>query len=236
MLRYILPAVVACLLFSSPALAQTGQAVDVFPSAQSSSAGGTITLAVGSDVAVGETVTTGPDGKVELIFTDGTKLVIGPASSLLIEAYLLRADGSGNMAIEALSGTFRFFSGSLARESYDISTPTGTIGIRGTIFELYVGPNGETVLTLLEGEVDLCPLTGPCESVQINPMEACAAALMISTDAMGNTGLSEAEFFDAFPYLASQADLTEPFRVGTVDDCAEQFEQIALEIVEGSPN
>ena len=88
---------------------------------------------VGSDIFIGDQVVTDARGLVQIKFSDNTKLVVGPNSSLVIEDYLLREDGSGGkLAINALSGTFRFVTGGAAKDRYLIETPTGTIGVRGT--------------------------------------------------------------------------------------------------------
>src|SRR2546423_1836770 len=92
-----------------------GTAVGVDPSADDTFGNTSRTLVVGSDVSVGDTVVTGPTGQVQLLFKDQTKLAIGPNSSLLIEAYLLKPDQTvGQFTINALSGTFRFITGDSA--------------------------------------------------------------------------------------------------------------------------
>src|SRR5438045_1774974 len=83
-----------------------GTAVGVDPEALVRTSGEQRTLLVGADVNLGDLIQTGAGGHVELAFEDGTKIVVGPGSALLIEDYLLRADGSpGNFAINALGGT-----------------------------------------------------------------------------------------------------------------------------------
>ena len=125
-----------------------GTAVAVDPEAMVRSSGAQRVLLVGADVRIGDLIETSTGGHAELVFDDGTKIVVGPGSALLIEDYLLRGDGStGDFAISALGGTFRFISGKSAKESYKITTPTGTIGIRGTAFDLMTNkPEGTRVL------------------------------------------------------------------------------------------
>src|SRR6185312_12344702 len=122
-------------------------------------------LFVGTDVFIGQVVNTGEQGQVEVHFADDTRLVIGPNSSLVIEDYLLRNDGSaGKFAIDALGGTFRFLTGNAAKDRYRISTPTGTIGIRGTEFDFLVTPIATTVL-LYSGMTRLCAFSGRCTNI-----------------------------------------------------------------------
>ena len=137
---------------SGTALALTGNVVGDLPQADLRAAGGTITLTVGSDVQIGQTVATSPSGQVELLFSDGTQLVVGPSSSLLVEDYLFRTDvGTGKLTADMLGGTFRFITGSMPKSSSNLSTPSGTIGIRDTKIEIYVNAAGNSLVTPLEG-------------------------------------------------------------------------------------
>ena len=101
-----------CLAQSLALAAAPGTAVGVDPSADDTFGNSSRTLVVGADVSIGDTVVTGPTGQVQLLFKDQTRLAIGPNSSLLIEAYLLKDDATvGQFTINALSGTFRFITG-----------------------------------------------------------------------------------------------------------------------------
>ncbi len=55
------------------------------------------------------------------------------------------------MVLTASIGSFRFISGLIEKDQVVINTPTATIGIRGTAFDLHVTEDGETVLALLNG-------------------------------------------------------------------------------------
>src|SRR3569832_1307466 len=117
-----------------------GSAKGVNPAAAADLAGATRTLVVGSDVFIGDVVNTGPKGQVQILFADNTKLVVGPQSSLKIDDYLLRNNGdAGKFVVDMLSGSFRFATGNGPKDKYVINTPTGTIGVRGTRFDVWVG-------------------------------------------------------------------------------------------------
>ena len=68
---------------------------------------------------------------------------------------LVRADGTaGKFAVNALAGTFRFLTGNSEKSAYQIITPTGTLGVRGTKFDFTVDPRtGQTKVVLFEGQV-----------------------------------------------------------------------------------
>jgi ferric-dicitrate binding protein FerR (iron transport regulator) len=152
----------SAVLLAAPALAASGVALGVDQNATLEGEAGARILAVGSDVFIGDKVVTDASGLVELRFSDSTRLVIGPRSSLVIEDYLLREDGSaGKFAVNALAGTFRFITGGAPKDRYLITTPTGTVGVRGTAFDLNVEA-AATSLLLFHGAVILCTLDGKC--------------------------------------------------------------------------
>ena len=138
----------------------TGNAVAVAQSTTVTGDDGKRTLEAGKPVFVGERIKTGRTGQVQLIFTDDTKMVIGPNSSLVIEAYLLSSRSTvEKLAINALGGSFRFITGKSRKQAYSITTPTGTIGIRGTGLDLAVR-SSFTDLVLLVGVAELCSAGG----------------------------------------------------------------------------
>ena len=127
--------VAAALSFSATtALAAdgVGEAVAVIDSATVSGLIGERTLAVGTAVYVGDLVKTDGIGEAQLLFADGTRMVVGSNSSLIIEEFLFRGQAAENrFAVKALGGVFRFISGDDGDGNFQITTPTGTIGVRG---------------------------------------------------------------------------------------------------------
>jgi hypothetical protein len=81
---------------------------------------------------------------------DGSKLVLGRNASLVVDRYVLEGGGgkAKNVSLRLVSGSVRFLSGSSDKKAYHINTPQGTIGVRGTAFDLTVR-NGKTYLLLL---------------------------------------------------------------------------------------
>jgi len=88
-------------------------------------------------------------GLGEFQLGDGTKLVLGRNASLVIDRYVI---GGGSKAktitLKLISGSARFVTGASDKRAYKIVTPQGTIGVRGTAFDLTVR-NGKTHLLLL---------------------------------------------------------------------------------------
>lgn len=210
-------AIWAVLSFSAPAApVETGKAVGVDPSALALSRGVTRTLVVGADVALGEKVQTGATGQVQLVFTDDTHLVVGPNSSVVIESYLLQRDRSvGKFTINALAGTFRFITGKSAKQAYQIVTPTGTIGVRGTAFDFITGK--ATTVVLFHGAVLLCNLEGKC----VELTKRCDVGTYDSTDsAILGLNTQQSEGLRAkFKYVQSQMPLLPDFRINRAFAC-----------------
>lgn len=156
MMKLAALAIFVCSALLSPAFAAgEGTAVGVNPDAMSRLGIDEKVLVVGADVSVGEKIITGPTGHVQLLFDDQTRLVVGPRSTLEIETYLLNGSGADKFAINALAGTFRFISGTSPKSAYSIDTPTASIAVRGTKFDLTVASR-QTLAMLYEGALTLC--------------------------------------------------------------------------------
>ena len=202
--------------------APAGSAVGVDPAAEINSTGALRTLVVGEDVFLGDLIRTSTGGSAQILFADGTKLVVGPGSALTIEDYLLRADGSaGKMVIGALAGTFRFATGSAAKDRYSIKTPSGTIGIRGTEFDFVVDGPLSTRVLMYSGTTKLCAKTGECSELT----ETCELGEMgkhVSTSLGLANELDRAERKELrgqFVYGATQQPLVNAFRMKEASSC-----------------
>lgn len=224
----------AFLMMLAPAMAETGVAVGVNPDALAESKSVVRTLVVGSDVAIGERVITGPKGQVEFLFSDKTKLVVGPGSALVIEAYLLRNDNSASkVTINALAGTFRFVTGKSAKDAYQIKTPTGTIGVRGTGFDFWATPAATGVL-LYHGAVEICAKSGKCVILTAK----CEAGLYTIADSvvLGADGKFDDGFRARLPYARNESPLRREFRIAEARRCRMRPDgAVAPSLVEGGP-
>lgn len=110
-----------------------------------------------------ELLQTGPEAQAELKLDDNTKLALGPEAELRLDEYAVAAgNDSKTIAVKLLKGTLRFLTGSNASESYKIETPSATIGVRGTILDVYIGPGGDTFVLLHQGEVEVCSRARTC--------------------------------------------------------------------------
>jgi hypothetical protein len=100
--------------------------------------GRTISAKTGLDLYQYDTLRTGSDGSIGVIFNDDTSLSLGPESILVIDEFVFAPrQGKYSIALRMIKGTVAYFSGlisKLAPDSAHIETPTASIGIRGTKF------------------------------------------------------------------------------------------------------
>src|SRR5260370_30502648 len=135
-----------------------GTAASTRPNVEAISGGNTQTLSAGSEIYANQMVRTGNRGMADLVFVDKTNLSVGPTSEVRLDKFVYDPSGSaGSVVMQATRGTFRFVTGSQAHEVYRVSTPHGTLGVRGTTVELLVHKPGDdcvTKLTLVDGEAE----------------------------------------------------------------------------------
>ena len=96
----------------------------------------------GSAIQAKDRIVTGAKGAAGILTSDNTQLSLGPNSHLVIDEYAFnKGTHEGNMAVRFLKGSFAMVSGLIAKvspEKAKVSTPTATIGIRGTEFTVNV--------------------------------------------------------------------------------------------------
>ncbi len=101
-------------------------------------AGGLRVLAQGAALERGDTLITGADSNVQVRFVDDALLMVRPNSRLRVDDY--RAEGSKLHSVMSLiAGGIRTLTGRIGkarRDAYVMNTPTATIGVRGTDYEL----------------------------------------------------------------------------------------------------
>lgn len=93
-------------------------------------------LAAGSELAEGDTVRTGPDGRLQIRFSDGGLVSLQPSTTFAIEEYRY-GNGGQRSFFSLLRGAVRSATGAIGktnRDDWRLQTPTATVGIRGTEF------------------------------------------------------------------------------------------------------
>lgn len=152
----VLAGVMAASFAAGAAAEGIGIAAVVVRDVTGSAGGAPRVLAVGTDVFQDETISTARESNAQLLFLDQTSLTIGPSSDVVLDRFVF--DGNrraSDFAVQATRGALRFVSGSSKSESYKVRTPVATIGVRGTIVDVFVRP-GEAIVILEEGASDVC--------------------------------------------------------------------------------
>lgn len=148
----------------APALAQidilpaeTGEVVGWVQEAEGSAglvepSGNVRPAAVQAEVMASDTLTTGADGRLQVIFKDKTMIALGGDSRLLVKD-VMDLDGGGQYDLEFIQGVARVVTSEVVSanpDKFEMGTPLGTIGIRGTEFGSLVAAGREAHL-LYEG-------------------------------------------------------------------------------------
>ena len=103
-------------------------------------------LAVKDNVFSEEVVETQADAATRIVFLDGTELSMGPSSRMVLDRYVYDpGTGIGEMALKIVTGVFEFASGAIASSDYDIRTPFGNLGVRGTRCQMVISPGQQAV-------------------------------------------------------------------------------------------
>lgn len=154
-------------LAAHPAFAQAeadnsiiGTILEIQGSATVAPEGGAgMAAAIDTPLHLNDTVQTGKDSRVFILFIDNTELTLSEDTQVKIDEYVYDPDDDrDNRALySVMQGTFQYVSGLIGKKEnpdVHIETPVGNIGIRGTDF--WAGElDGEYSVAVNEGRVAL---------------------------------------------------------------------------------
>ncbi len=138
-------------------------------------------LAVGSQINVGDKITTQTNSTVHLLFVDGANVAIRSGSQLEILNYQYdkaRPEAS-KVKFNLVKGVTRAISGDAAksaRDQFRLNTPIAAIGVRGTDF-VVSATDSSTRALVNEGIIVMAPLSSSCSSDSFGPCIANAVEL-----------------------------------------------------------
>lgn len=113
-------------------------------------------LARRDKIFVGETLTTGSAGMLQVRFVDKALLTLRESSHFRIETYAPPTDGGGNVLMHLVEGGFRTITGSIGKgsqDSYKVTTGAASIGIRGTHYEVVQESAQAIVVAVWDGGI-----------------------------------------------------------------------------------
>ncbi len=159
----------ALILLASPLIVQAAGAARIDFAAGNVSAvspsGTQRPLGKGSEVAAGETIATGDNGRTQLRFADGAQVSLQPKTEFRIDAYDYKGNGEDKGFFNLLRGGLRTITGLIGRtnkDAYRVTTQVATIGIRGTEYSVgYTDSTNDAVIVHTgEGRVEVCNAAG----------------------------------------------------------------------------
>lgn len=135
---------------------------------------------IGTPIYEGDIVETKDHGAVNITFVDNTTFAVSENAKMAIDQYVFdptTQHGENNFSV--LRGVFVFTSGLIGHADPDdvkISTPVGSIGIRGTTIMGTIDPSGDSHVSVVEGAIVVSNAAGETtlsqqfETVQLNGM------------------------------------------------------------------
>lgn len=180
-MKYVTPifrAIGFCAIVALPGTAlaaaePVGSAIVIKQNVFGFSADGARDLRVSDAVYRNEEISAASGSHGELELSDGSKIIVGENSVVLLDDFVVGDGGFRSGSIKVVKGAFRFITGSSKKGAFTVTTPMATIGVRGTFFDVYVGGGKETVV-LFRGEVKVCTSSGcqiarrSCDVIEIN--------------------------------------------------------------------
>jgi hypothetical protein len=113
----------------------------------------TQTLRAGIDVFQNETIATAYASASRVVFADQTQLSIGPSSQVVLDSFVFDPNpAASKVAVSVAKGVARFSTGILPKPDYQVSTPSCSIGVRGTVFTTIVSDTRDSWVTVEEGQ------------------------------------------------------------------------------------
>jgi|JI10StandDraft_1071094.scaffolds.fasta_scaffold188684_2 hypothetical protein len=149
----------------------------------------------------GQLVETVEKGGMSILFNDGTEFRLGSAASMTLDKFVYSAkEKKGVLAINMVSGMFRFTTGKINKEGVQLKTPVATIGIRGTDFGVAVEKDsGNTIIQVFTGAVAVGTKSNSAP-------ELVKAGEYITVTAQG-TSIHPAPYFFAIPTVGPSANV-----------------------------
>lgn len=186
----------------------------------------------GEPLYLGDTVSTGKDSFLGILFTDRSRMVLGANSSFNVNTYQYAESDpeASNMAIELLKGSARVVTGLIGKlrpTHVNYRTATATIGIRGTDFDMACLASGSAN----SGEVvgDAAASTVECDQA-LTSVVRHGAVEMDSGKGQQRIEADQAGYTDApntAPVMLSKApklfDDAAPLPSNLTDDVGAQF-------------
>ncbi len=138
-------------------------------------------LALSANEIRGETISTGPDEVIQVLFADGTTLTVGHNAEATIDSFVFNpADNTARLTATLARGVFRFIGGRTTQtpDGVSLRTPFGTLSVGRASADISLGGNGQpphfdlvfgSPMTLSQGGAELARVRQPGYSIAPQP-------------------------------------------------------------------
>lgn len=117
----------------------------------------------------GDVIDTHGGGRLRIEVSDGSVVIVQPETRLVLQDY--HAAGSLRELLKVFVGRVRIKINHFGSQPnpYRINSPSASIAVRGTEFNVAVGTGGETEIVVYEGQVEVYSFTDPQRRVLVEP-------------------------------------------------------------------
>lgn len=148
-------------------------------------------LAPKDPVYASESVSAEINSHGEIRLNDKSRIIVGENSVIHLDDFVVGSNGFQQGTIEVAKGAFRFITGNSPKGAFTVKTPVSTIGVRGTVFDVYVNALGLTRVILFKGEIEACSSSNcvvvnrPCDIAEVTSNGARELPYLRSGDRAG---------------------------------------------------
>lgn len=132
---------------------------------------------VGDPIYRGDIVATAADGKVGIVFADGTAFDLSSNARMAMTEFVYDPNSTSNSTLLSLTkGTFTFVAGKIAKTGdMKIDTPVATMGIRGTTPHVEISEDGTVRFSTLieEGKDRASRSADPLKDAKKPALDIC---------------------------------------------------------------
>ena len=163
---------------------------------------------VKSPAHFGERVITAAGSRANIMFIDGSHVLVGEKAELTIDAFVFDPKtGTEQATYQIAAGALRLVSGAIKGDKLKILTPTAAIAVRGTNVKIRVLPSGETLVSVNRGQVEITSRRSG-ETASLGAGESVSA----NGQGLNDVESNEAEVEDGFvddPNFDGEPDLAD---------------------------
>ena len=154
--------------------AEVGSTVRIVNKLVANNLGANRNLKTGDTVFDRERIVAHTNAHAEIRLNNNSKIIVGHGSEIVLDEFVISERGAISGTLNVVKGAFRFLSGNSKKRGLKIKTPLRTIGIRGTIFDVYVRKGGITDIILFSGNINVCTksnlsriIKSPCDIIRV---------------------------------------------------------------------